>query len=85
MFGGFAPPQFSKEEIKQLEAEANTTVNRFFATAVLLYICMLSHFARPTQCSVVEGRRKKTIPIFFMPRTDAVLLGPACRHRQNNY
>ncbi|KXJ93841.1 mitochondrial outer membrane translocase complex, subunit Tom5 [Microdochium bolleyi] len=38
MFGGFAPPQFSKEEIKQLELEANSTVHRFIATAVVLYI-----------------------------------------------
>ncbi|KAH7037254.1 mitochondrial outer membrane translocase complex, subunit Tom5 [Microdochium trichocladiopsis] len=38
MFGGFAPPQFSKEEIRALEAEANSTVNRFIATAFVLYI-----------------------------------------------
>ncbi|KAI0203273.1 mitochondrial outer membrane translocase complex, subunit Tom5 [Astrocystis sublimbata] len=38
MFGGFAPPQISAEEIRQLEAEANFTVKQFLTTAVILYI-----------------------------------------------
>ncbi|KAI3326873.1 hypothetical protein HD806DRAFT_531469 [Xylariaceae sp. AK1471] len=39
MFGGFAPPQLSAEEIRELEGEANWTVKQFLATAVVLYIC----------------------------------------------
>ncbi|KAI0600670.1 mitochondrial outer membrane translocase complex, subunit Tom5 [Biscogniauxia sp. FL1348] len=35
---GFAPPQLSKEEMEQLEAEASSTVQRFLTTAVILYI-----------------------------------------------
>ncbi|KAI5922250.1 mitochondrial outer membrane translocase complex, subunit Tom5 [Camillea tinctor] len=35
---GFAPPQLSKEEMEQLEAEAGSTVQRFITTAVILYI-----------------------------------------------
>ncbi|KAI1635958.1 hypothetical protein F4809DRAFT_611343 [Biscogniauxia mediterranea] len=38
---GFAPPQLSKEEMEQLEAEASSTVQRFLTTAVILYICTL--------------------------------------------
>ncbi|KAI0487535.1 mitochondrial outer membrane translocase complex, subunit Tom5 [Xylaria cf. heliscus] len=38
MFGGFAPPQLSEEEIRQLEGEANWTVKQFLTTAVVLYI-----------------------------------------------
>ncbi|PKS09594.1 hypothetical protein jhhlp_004212 [Lomentospora prolificans] len=38
MFGGFAPPQISEEEMKQLEAEAAFTVQRSIAAAVLLYL-----------------------------------------------
>ncbi|KAI1273736.1 mitochondrial outer membrane translocase complex, subunit Tom5 [Xylaria sp. FL0933] len=38
MFGGFAPPQLSEEEIRQLEAEANWTVKSFITTAVVLYL-----------------------------------------------
>ena len=34
-----APPQLSKEQIAVLEAEANTTIKNFAATAVVLYIC----------------------------------------------
>ncbi|KAI2781258.1 hypothetical protein F4815DRAFT_466912 [Daldinia loculata] len=41
MFGGFAPPQFSKEELEQHETEATSTVQLFFGAAVLLYFCML--------------------------------------------
>ncbi|KAI2605492.1 mitochondrial outer membrane translocase complex, subunit Tom5 [Hypoxylon fragiforme] len=37
MFGGFAPPQFSKEELEEHEAIATATVQRFLATAVILY------------------------------------------------
>ncbi|KAL7621537.1 hypothetical protein AAE478_008862 [Parahypoxylon ruwenzoriense] len=37
MFGGFAPPQFSQEEIEAHEAEATFMVQSFFATAVALY------------------------------------------------
>ncbi|TRX98649.1 hypothetical protein FHL15_000723 [Xylaria flabelliformis] len=39
MFGGFAPPQLSEAEIRQLEGEANFTVKQFLATAAVLYIC----------------------------------------------
>ncbi|KAM0426200.1 hypothetical protein ACHAPT_008550 [Fusarium lateritium] len=38
MFGGFAPPQQSQEEIRALEAEATFTVQQAVATAVLLYL-----------------------------------------------
>ncbi|KAH6981022.1 mitochondrial outer membrane translocase complex, subunit Tom5 [Ilyonectria robusta] len=38
MFGGFAPPQQSQEEIRALEAEANFTVQQAVATVVLLYL-----------------------------------------------
>ncbi|KAI0118275.1 mitochondrial outer membrane translocase complex, subunit Tom5 [Nemania sp. FL0031] len=37
MFGGFAPPQLTAEEIKQFEDEANWTVKQFLTTAVVLY------------------------------------------------
>ncbi|KAI1778859.1 mitochondrial outer membrane translocase complex, subunit Tom5 [Hypoxylon cercidicola] len=37
MFGGFAPPTFSKEEIEHHEAEAMFSVRSFLATAVALY------------------------------------------------
>ncbi|OTA62691.1 hypothetical protein K449DRAFT_433598 [Hypoxylon sp. EC38] len=37
MFGGFAPPQYSKEELEHHEAEATITVQRFLTTAVVLY------------------------------------------------
>ncbi|KAI1104522.1 mitochondrial outer membrane translocase complex, subunit Tom5 [Jackrogersella minutella] len=37
MFGGFAPPQFTKEELEQHEAEATFTVQSFLAAAVMLY------------------------------------------------
>ncbi|KAH7126274.1 mitochondrial import receptor subunit OR translocase-domain-containing protein [Dactylonectria estremocensis] len=43
MFGGFAPPQQSKEEIRALEAEADFTVQQAVVTAVLLYLCMPAH------------------------------------------
>ncbi|KAH6885355.1 mitochondrial import receptor subunit OR translocase-domain-containing protein [Thelonectria olida] len=46
MFGGFAPPQQSKEEIRALEAEANFTVQGAITTAVLLYLCMWNALAR---------------------------------------
>jgi len=38
MFGGFAPPQQSEEEIRALEAEAAFTVQQVAATAVFLYL-----------------------------------------------
>ncbi|CAI0655353.1 unnamed protein product [Colletotrichum noveboracense] len=38
MFGGFAPPQLSEEEIKQMEAEASFTVQQVLVSAVLLYL-----------------------------------------------
>ncbi|KAI0138350.1 mitochondrial outer membrane translocase complex, subunit Tom5 [Pestalotiopsis sp. NC0098] len=34
---GFAPPQLSAEEIRELESQANFTVKSFAATAVALY------------------------------------------------
>ncbi|KAI1080570.1 mitochondrial import receptor subunit OR translocase-domain-containing protein [Whalleya microplaca] len=42
MFGGFGPPQLSKEEIAALEVEASSTVERFVVASVLLYFCKLS-------------------------------------------
>ncbi|KAB5562697.1 mitochondrial import receptor subunit OR translocase-domain-containing protein [Coniochaeta sp. 2T2.1] len=39
MFGGFAPPQLSPEELRQAEAEANFTIQTAVATAVALYLC----------------------------------------------
>ncbi|KAK5991283.1 hypothetical protein PT974_09563 [Cladobotryum mycophilum] len=38
MFGGFAPPQQSPEEIRAMEAEATFTVQQVAATAVMLYL-----------------------------------------------
>lgn len=38
MFGGFAPPQLSDEEIRAAEAEATFTVQRALAAAVALYL-----------------------------------------------
>ncbi|KAI1432020.1 mitochondrial outer membrane translocase complex, subunit Tom5 [Xylaria sp. CBS 124048] len=38
MFGGFAPPPISEEDIRLLEDEASFTVKSFFATAAILYI-----------------------------------------------
>ncbi|EXF83794.1 hypothetical protein CFIO01_01521 [Colletotrichum fioriniae PJ7] len=38
MFGGFAPPQLSEEEIKQMEAEANFSIQQVVVSAVLLYL-----------------------------------------------
>ncbi|KAH8662598.1 mitochondrial outer membrane translocase complex, subunit Tom5 [Xylariales sp. PMI_506] len=38
MFGNFAPPQLSDEEIKELEGQASYTVQSFAATVVILYI-----------------------------------------------
>ncbi|KAI1400691.1 mitochondrial outer membrane translocase complex, subunit Tom5 [Hypoxylon fuscum] len=37
MFGGFAPPTYTKEELEQHEAEATSTVRNFLTTAVVLY------------------------------------------------
>ncbi|KAI1504855.1 hypothetical protein F5X99DRAFT_405494 [Biscogniauxia marginata] len=57
---GFAPPQLSKEEIEQLEAEASSTVQRFLTTAVLLYICAHSSLTPPSPADVIYlGLRKK--------------------------
>ncbi|KAM0197722.1 hypothetical protein ACHAPA_001638 [Fusarium lateritium] len=38
MFGGFAPPQQSPEEIRALEADAAFTVQGAVTTVVLLYL-----------------------------------------------
>ncbi|KAH7261331.1 mitochondrial outer membrane translocase complex, subunit Tom5 [Fusarium redolens] len=38
MFGGFAPPQQSREEIRALEADAAFTVQGAITTVVLLYL-----------------------------------------------
>ncbi|KAK4082544.1 hypothetical protein Purlil1_11202 [Purpureocillium lilacinum] len=38
MFGGFAPPQQSPEEIRAMEAEATFTVQQVVATAFMLYL-----------------------------------------------
>ncbi|OHE99451.1 hypothetical protein CORC01_05251 [Colletotrichum orchidophilum] len=38
MFGGFAPPQLSEEEIKQMETEANFSIQQVVVSAVLLYL-----------------------------------------------
>lgn len=38
MFGGFAPPQQSVEEIRALEAEATFSVQQAAATALMLYL-----------------------------------------------
>ena len=39
MMDTVAPPQLSKEEIAQLEAEANFTVQQFTVGAIVLYLC----------------------------------------------
>ncbi|KAI1379051.1 mitochondrial outer membrane translocase complex, subunit Tom5 [Hypoxylon crocopeplum] len=51
MFGGFAPPQYSKEEIEQHEAIATSTVQGFFAATVVLYF---SPFAVDAMSSVLS-------------------------------
>ncbi|KAG6260821.1 hypothetical protein E4U49_004473 [Claviceps purpurea] len=38
MFGGFAPPQQSPEEIRAMEAEAVFTVQQVVAAAFMLYL-----------------------------------------------
>ncbi|KAF4124413.1 Mitochondrial import receptor subunit or translocase [Geosmithia morbida] len=38
MFGGFAPPQQSPQEIRALEAEAAFTIQQVAATAFMLYL-----------------------------------------------
>ncbi|KAI5467868.1 mitochondrial outer membrane translocase complex, subunit Tom5 [Mariannaea sp. PMI_226] len=38
MFGGFAPPQQSREEIRALEAQASFTIQGALTTAVVLYL-----------------------------------------------
>lgn len=38
MFGGFAPPQQSKEEIRALEADAHFTIQQALTTIVVLYL-----------------------------------------------
>jgi len=38
MFGGFAPPQATEEEIRQGEAEALFNVQRFLAASAMLYL-----------------------------------------------
>ncbi|KAL2269301.1 hypothetical protein VTJ83DRAFT_1485 [Remersonia thermophila] len=38
MFGGFAPPQISQEELRAAEAEASFTIQRALATAAVLYL-----------------------------------------------
>ncbi|KAM0323679.1 hypothetical protein ACHAQA_008614 [Verticillium albo-atrum] len=38
MFGGFAPPQLSEEEIRQMEAEANFNIQQILVSAVMLYL-----------------------------------------------
>ncbi|KAH6683695.1 mitochondrial outer membrane translocase complex, subunit Tom5 [Plectosphaerella plurivora] len=38
MFGGFAPPQLTEAEIKEMEYAANFTIQSSIATAVLLYL-----------------------------------------------
>ncbi|KAG5998851.1 hypothetical protein E4U52_003637 [Claviceps spartinae] len=38
MFGGFAPPQQSPEEIRTMEAEAVFTVQQVVAAAFMLYL-----------------------------------------------
>ncbi|KAL6697500.1 mitochondrial outer membrane translocase complex, subunit Tom5 [Trichoderma pleuroticola] len=59
MFGGFAPPQQSPEEIRAMEAEATFTVQQVAATAFMLYLCM--------SCAMERGRRDDP----FSPSTDA--------------
>ncbi|VTT60024.1 unnamed protein product [Fusarium fujikuroi] len=51
MFGGFAPPQQSQEEIRALEADAAFTVQGAITTAVLLYLCTFGDFS----CSKKSG------------------------------
>ncbi|EGR45453.1 uncharacterized protein TRIREDRAFT_111035 [Trichoderma reesei QM6a] len=43
MFGGFAPPQQSPEEIRAMEAEATFTVQQVAATAIMLYLYQRKH------------------------------------------
>ncbi|KAK4461236.1 mitochondrial outer membrane translocase complex, subunit Tom5 [Cladorrhinum samala] len=38
MFGGFAPPQASPEELRAAEVEANGNIKLAVATAAFLYI-----------------------------------------------
>ncbi|KAG5915733.1 hypothetical protein E4U42_007923 [Claviceps africana] len=45
MFGGFAPPQQSQEEIRAMEAEATFTVQQVVAAAFMLYLYVTAPFA----------------------------------------
>lgn len=38
MFGGFAPPQLSQEELRAAEAEASLTIKTAVTGAAILYI-----------------------------------------------
>ncbi|KAI5861102.1 hypothetical protein GGS23DRAFT_578773 [Durotheca rogersii] len=61
MFGGFAAPQFSEEEIEAYEAVASFTIQSFLAAAVTLYLCMfcppLSSLLRFCCCSPSRATR----------------------------
>ncbi|KAI6785372.1 uncharacterized protein J7T54_007014 [Emericellopsis cladophorae] len=57
MFGGFAPPQQSREEIQAMEAEAVFTVQQVAATAFLLYMCK-----QALNCVTLHPSHKSTAP-----------------------
>ncbi|KAK1979105.1 hypothetical protein LZ30DRAFT_727101 [Colletotrichum cereale] len=55
MFGGFAPPQLSEEEIKQMESEASFTVQQVLVSSILLYLCTYKPFAAPGRVRSAAG------------------------------
>ncbi|KAI1162078.1 hypothetical protein F5B18DRAFT_625774 [Nemania serpens] len=68
MFGGFAPPQLSAEETRQLEDEASWTVKQFLATAVVLYICQSNRACLYTMPSQPVSNRSSQMPPLTNPR-----------------
>ncbi|KAI1765775.1 hypothetical protein GGR53DRAFT_465076 [Hypoxylon sp. FL1150] len=72
MFGGFAPPTFTKEEIEHHEAEASLTVRSFLATAVALYFGMPTSSLNPASPYNTEILVANTGPVLAPFAVDAV-------------
>ncbi|KAJ3938666.1 uncharacterized protein N0V96_011396 [Colletotrichum fioriniae] len=67
MFGGFAPPQLSEEEIKQMEAEANFSIQQVVVSAVLLYLWLAFHQRQVDELAKVQhyDKEKNTEEMLF--------------------
>ncbi len=72
-----APPQASEEELRQAEAEATFTIQRFMATSVMLYLCRPSCFhslpRRPRHTAANTG--------FDETHADELAKSPICDRR----